>query len=91
MVSMQQWLGDSIFQLTGTGFGTRFPGVGTMPGEAVPFKQMPALGDDWLDRLKGFYHTGSYVEAAEAQRALERALQKAAVEPQAGDSSLDSS
>ena len=53
MVSMQQWLGDSIYKLTGTGFGTRFPGVGTMPGEAMPFKQMSALGDDWLQQLQG--------------------------------------
>eukprot|EP00438_Fugacium_kawagutii_P029210 Skav229545 [mRNA] locus=scaffold568:240027:259515:+ [translate_table: standard] len=53
MVSMQQWLGDSIFNLTGTGFGTRFPGVGTMPGEALPFKQISALGDDWLQQLQG--------------------------------------
>jgi len=75
MVSMQQWLGDSIFKLTGTGFGTRFPGVGTMPGEAMPFKQMSALGDDWLQQLQGFYHTGSYVEAASAQKALDAALE----------------
>lgn len=74
MVSMQQWLGDSIYKLTGTGFGTRFPGVGTMPGEAMPFKQMSALGDDWLQQLQGFYHTGSYVEAASAQKALDSAL-----------------
>lgn len=53
MVSMQQWLGDSIFKLTGTGFGTCFPGVGTMPGEAMPSKQMSALGDDWLQKLQG--------------------------------------
>eukprot|EP00435_Cladocopium_sp_Y103_P063855 s172_g25.t1 len=74
MVSMQQWLGDSISKLTGTGFGTRFPGVGTMPGEAMPFKQISALGDDWLQQLQGFYHTGSYVEAASAQKALDTAL-----------------
>ena len=53
MVSMQQWLGESIYKLTGTGFGTRFPGVGTMPGEAMPFKQISALGDDWLQQLQG--------------------------------------
>ena len=49
---MQQWLGDSISKLTGTGFGTRFPG-GAMPAEAMPFKQISALGDDWLQQLQG--------------------------------------
>lgn len=79
MVSMQQWLGESIYKLTGTGFGTRFPGVGTMPGEAMPFKQISALGDDWLQQLQGFYHTGSYLEAASAQKALDSALAAAGV------------
>ena len=52
MVSMQQWLDASISALTGRSFGSRFPG-GTMPNEAIPFKQIPALGDNWLEELDG--------------------------------------
>ena len=43
---MQQWIADTIFSITGTGFGTRFPGLSTLPGGSsssgstgLPFKQ----------------------------------------------------
>ncbi|CAJ1432033.1 unnamed protein product, partial [Effrenium voratum] len=32
MVAMQQWIADTIYDLTGTGFGTRFAGLSTLPG-----------------------------------------------------------
>jgi len=81
MVSMQQWIADTIFSITGTGFGTRFPGLGTLPGGSsssgntgVHFKQIPALGADWRDQLRGFYHVGSYNEAEQAMLALTKAM-----------------
>jgi len=83
MVSMQQWIADTIFSITGTGFGTRFPGLSTLPGGSsssgstgLPFKQIPALGDDWKAKLQGFYHTGSYKEAERMQASLEKALDR---------------
>ncbi|CAL1157289.1 unnamed protein product [Cladocopium goreaui] len=52
MVSMQQWVADTIYDLTGTGFGTREAGMGTLPGGSesagstgIVFKQIAALGE----------------------------------------------
>jgi len=81
MVSMQQWIADTIYSITGTGFGTRFPGLGTLPGGSfssgdtgVPFKQISALGEYWEVELEGFYNTGNYKEAKRTQESLLRAL-----------------
>jgi len=81
MVSMQQWIADTIFNVTGTGFGTRFPGLGTLPGGSfgagstgVPFKQISALGADWKSQLLGFYDVGSYEAAGRIQEHLENRL-----------------
>ncbi|OLQ02865.1 Glyceraldehyde-3-phosphate dehydrogenase, chloroplastic [Symbiodinium microadriaticum] len=81
MVAMQQWIADTIYSITGTGFGTRFPGLGTLPGGSfssgdtgVPFKQMSALGEYWEVELEGFYNTGNYKEAKRTQESLLSAL-----------------
>ncbi|CAE7229460.1 mon2 [Symbiodinium natans] len=83
MVSMQQFIADTIFNITGTGFGTRFPGLSTLPGGSfssgstgMAFRQISALGKDWKDQLEGFYHTGSYKEAERVQESIKTALNK---------------
>ncbi|CAK0894338.1 unnamed protein product, partial [Prorocentrum cordatum] len=67
IVGLQQWIADAIDALTGTGFGTRFAGAGTLPGGSaafgktgIRFRQISALGPDWLQKLTGFYNTASY-------------------------------
>lgn len=68
VVALGSWLGNTIAAFTGNHIGIRPAGFGTLPGgegisTGVPFKQMSALGDSWLETLQGFYETSNYVEA----------------------------
>lgn len=83
MVSMQQWVADTIYDLTGTGFGTREAGMGTLPGGSessgstgIVFKQIAALGEDWKQQFAGYYDTASYREAERAEDVLETSLKR---------------
>ncbi|CAK9079994.1 unnamed protein product [Durusdinium trenchii] len=83
MVSMQQWVADTIYDITGTGFGTREAGMGTLPGGSessgstgIPFHQISALGDDWKHLFAGYYDTASYREAERAEEVLEFSLKR---------------
>eukprot|EP00429_Kryptoperidinium_foliaceum_P070093 CAMPEP_0176070066 /NCGR_PEP_ID=MMETSP0120_2-20121206/34986_1 /TAXON_ID=160619 /ORGANISM="Kryptoperidinium foliaceum, Strain CCMP 1326" /LENGTH=617 /DNA_ID=CAMNT_0017403705 /DNA_START=1 /DNA_END=1852 /DNA_ORIENTATION=- len=81
LVGLQQWIGDSIDAYTGYGFGSRFPGEGTLPGGSsatgetgVKFVQVSALGDEWLDQVDGFYDVANYLQAQRIDRGLEDAM-----------------
>lgn len=83
MVSMQQWVADTIYDLTGTGFGTREAGMGTLPGGSesagstgIVFKQIAALGEEWEELFAGYYATASYKEAQRAENLLESSLKR---------------
>jgi len=70
LVDLQQWMADVIYSYTDQSWGPRAVGEGTLAGGSLvdgvtkmPFKRVPALGDDWEAMLEGFFPTSSYTKA----------------------------
>lgn len=83
VVALQAWISGAIDSFTGTGFGARVPGDGTLPGGSsfngptgIRFRQISALGDAWMEMISGFYVTSSYLEAERMYALLNKTAAK---------------
>jgi len=83
LVGLQQWIADTLDSFTGYGFGSRLPGESTLPGGSpvtgttgVKFAQVNALGEDWFDKVSGFYDVNDYIQAQKIDRSLNDAMKR---------------